>query len=138
LHCSWLVLLTAPLRAHCKGQRVIPSEEDSPCRPRSRCRRTEPPRFTGEGPRHTSDATAVHGSWTGCCCARSCGPAGDPPVRCVLPTGRRSTRPTASSSARCASWTARRSTRFLRMPEIGFGEGYTDGRIEGRGRHAGR
>ena len=66
-----------------------------------------------------------------CCCARSCA---RPAIRRSAASCRTATavvrRRGRVRSARCASCDRPTLYAFLRMPELGFGEGYTDGSIE--------
>ncbi len=56
--------------------------------------------------------------------------AGRPPLRCVLPDGQ-SVCESAGEPVGTVRFRDRRTLyHFLRAPELGFGEGYTDGRIE--------
>ena len=59
--------------------------------------------------------------------------AGDPPVRCVLPDGSALDPPDGEFVGTLRFLDRPTLYGFLRMPEMGFGEGYTDGRIEVEG-----
>jgi len=59
--------------------------------------------------------------------------AGDPPVRCVLPDGSAIDPPDGEFVGTLRFLDRPTLYAFLRMPEMGFGEGYTDGRIEVEG-----
>ena len=59
--------------------------------------------------------------------------AGDPPVRCVLPDGSAIDPPVGEVVGTLRFRDRPTLYAFLRHPEIGFGEGYTDGRIEVEG-----
>ncbi len=109
--------------------RVIQREEDSPCRPRSRCPRMEPPRSPGR--QRSVRAAPPRLLGVDRVLLRAFLRAAGTPPAALRPAGRRGARAAdGEPSARCAFATAPTLYAFPARPEIGFGEGYTDGRLE--------